>query len=429
MSDFVFPKIIWRYWHQGWDNAPFPLKYCTESVQHYAPDWKIVDLDCKSVKDYIDIPKELERADFPLATLSDLIRIKLLDQYGGVWIDSTVFLNRNLTEFLQPLQGDFFCFWRWKEKRTMSSWFLAAKKGSYIARKTADRFAQTITSAEFLEQNCIYFNKWRGSPNYFIFHRIFNSLSETDNSFGEIVKAMPFEYSKIVMHCFHHGWNKPIPHEYETLIRSDAAPMIKLSYSVKEKDFNPESTLALLLKKMRGEEMKDHGHLHVSSGLRTTFMFNSFINRPDKIGEYAGQFESDSDLKLCSEAYPKYHVYNFSSLDNKHGAQLLIPHDTARMFLRFQQGSNYSQAREFAFIDSDVENKYPDPDMRTMLSLALNLRRLRRQYFFYRLSSHFTFGKLRQRCTQEKRRLRTILKKAETFAAESLADLLEWGGY
>lgn len=100
-----------------------------------------------------------------------------------------------------------------------------------------------------------------------------------------------------------------------------------------------------------------YNHLHISSGLRTTQIYNSFINRPDKVGQFAGQFESEGDLNLCSEKYSKYHVYNFSSTDNRHGAQLLIPHDENRMFLRFQEGNGYSKPREVAFIDDNAVKK------------------------------------------------------------------------
>ena len=137
----MFPKTIWRYWGQGWNNVPFMIKYCSESIRHYAKDWNIVDLDATSIGRYIQLPEELLKIEnFPVATLADLIRIMLLEKYGGVWIDATIFLNTELTPFLEPVDGDFFCFWRHKEKVTMSNWFLAAAKGSYIASIMSKNF-------------------------------------------------------------------------------------------------------------------------------------------------------------------------------------------------------------------------------------------------------------------------------------------------
>ena len=446
----LFPKIIWRYWHQGWDNAPFPLNYITESIHHYAPDWELIDLDCKSAKNYIEIPAEVDIPNFPLPSISDLTRIKLLEKYGGVWIDPTVFLNQNLTEFLEPLQGDFFCFWRWEHKVAMSNWFLAAKKGSYIAKLTSEAFSKAICSPAFIQENQQYFGKWRGSPNYFIFHHTFESLIQTDKGFAELIKAMPFRDSLDGLIVPFYGWNKPVPSEYEHLIL-EKAPMVKLSYSVKEHDYNPESSLGFLLKKMKGEMPRLHHYLHVNTSLRTSRIYDSFINCPDKVGEYAGQFESEGDLKITPVPYSHYHVYNFSSMDRKHGAQLLIPHDTARIFLRFQQGNSYSEARELAFLDDTIsikalaeqnigklsekmllealgnkkelarlaaEMKKASEENRTLrllLHLALNRRPLQFRYFLYRLASHITLGKLRCQCTQEKRRLRALLLKMKSF--------------
>ena len=117
----MFPKKIWRYWAQGWTDVPFAVDCCTKSINHYAADWEIINIDDTSLKNYINLPSKID--SIPIQIKSDVIRILLLKEYGGVWIDATVFLNMNFTEFMTPLYGDFFCFWRWPNKVSMSSWF------------------------------------------------------------------------------------------------------------------------------------------------------------------------------------------------------------------------------------------------------------------------------------------------------------------
>jgi len=345
----MFPKKIWRYWAQGWENAPFMVQHCTESIYHYAPDWEIINLDDDNIGEYIELPEILlKEPNFPKATLSDLIRILLLKKYGGVWIDATIFLNTNLTEFLAPLDGDFFCFWRWPHKAAMSSWFLASKKEGYIASTCADEFLKVLTK-DFIERNRELFSKWRGSPDYFIFHKTFESIAKVDKKYNSIIQNMQFKDSINVLMDTLNGYNKDCCHESESYL--SFTPMYKLSYSVNDKNYNKNSIVEKMINKMKSIYNPPLKHLHTSLGLRTFHMYNSFLNIPEKVKDIAGPLESEGDLKLCADKASRYHVYNFSSHDGKNGAQILAPYGSSRLFYRYQVGDAFSSARELAYRD------------------------------------------------------------------------------
>lgn len=347
----MFPKIIWHYWEQGWDNAPFVVQECLKSLKHYAPDWEIINLDKKSLNNYIDLPSKIFKIeDFPIQPISDLIRILLLKKYGGVWIDATTYLNVNLTNFLYNIECDFFCFWRWSNKTTMSTWFMAAKEDSCIAKIMSEEFTNYLTSDDFINNNKKYFKKWRGSPNYYVFHKLFEQLSHKNLIFMKKIQEMPFIDSTPMLQSVFSGWNKDVPLEIAINVFNNL-PMVKLSHSIGINEFNKNSVLGLLMKKMNGNINKNESHIHICSGLRTTLVFNSFINKPEKIAKYAGQFESESDLKLCNEKFSHYHVYNFSSIDYKNGSQLLIPYGANRIFIRYQIDDRFSSPRELAYKD------------------------------------------------------------------------------
>lgn len=368
----MFPKKIWRYWAQGWENAPFMVRYCTEAVQHYAPDWEIINLDDKNIGEYIDLPAYLKNSsNFPIQPISDLIRVKLLDKYGGVWLDATAFLNTNLTAFLTPLDGEFFCFWRWEKKVSMSSWFLAASKGSYICNRLAEDFEKLLLSNEFLSENEVYFSKWRGSPNYFAFHKLLEKLTKEDIKFNSIINNMTFIDSTPLLMPQFNGWNKDISHEYlQTVLKN--YPVIKLTHLIKEENYNTNSILEVLLKKMKGASFDNIPHFHLSNSMRPVRVFNSFINLPSKVKYMAGSFESEGDLKLCKEKYSRYHIYNFPSVDEKHGVQLLIPYEANRLFLRSQKDNTFSIARELAYRD-EIE------------TLKKEIETLRHEFFWERI--------------------------------------------
>ena len=72
-------------------------------------NWKINLLNSNNVKDYLDINEFPKNYDtFSSAHKSDLIRLKLLKKYGGVWMDAgTIINNKNELEklFKDTLDG------------------------------------------------------------------------------------------------------------------------------------------------------------------------------------------------------------------------------------------------------------------------------------------------------------------------------------
>ena len=95
-------RIVWTFWWQGIDTLPEVLKMCLESHRRY-----IVDSDIEYIfitKDnffkYVTIPEyiqdKLERGIISLTHFSDLLRICLLEKYGGAWIDITLLITNDL---------------------------------------------------------------------------------------------------------------------------------------------------------------------------------------------------------------------------------------------------------------------------------------------------------------------------------------------
>ena len=180
----MFPKIIWRYWEQGWDKEPFVVKYCSQSVSKYANDWDIRNLDRESIKKYVDVDKYNEiLKGYPIQIVSDFLRSLLLKTYGGVWLDATCFLNSSLTKYLSSVDNEYFCLFRYPWKVGVSNWFLAAQDDSYIAKVVFDTYKEHILSEEFLRYNQDQFSNWKSSPNYFCWHRMFENIIKTDEKF------------------------------------------------------------------------------------------------------------------------------------------------------------------------------------------------------------------------------------------------------
>ncbi len=106
------PKIIWTCWWQGMDNAPLLVKKCIASMQQYARDYEVRIIDSQNISQFIHIPnyivEKYEKGIIPTAHFSDIIRLLLLKQYGGIWIDSTILLTGAMPDYI--LDADLFLF-------------------------------------------------------------------------------------------------------------------------------------------------------------------------------------------------------------------------------------------------------------------------------------------------------------------------------
>lgn len=114
-KDLKTDKIIWQYWGQGFENLPEVVKVCYKSIDRYKNDYIVIRLTDDTIDEYIDIPdfiykKFKENNSFKRAFFSDIIRLYLLSAYGGIWIDSTIYLTEPIPNNLS--NKDFFMFQR-----------------------------------------------------------------------------------------------------------------------------------------------------------------------------------------------------------------------------------------------------------------------------------------------------------------------------
>lgn len=92
IQNFRIPKIVWIYWDS---DKPLLIKQIEENTHKKLSSWDVRYLDKDSVSQYIsDFPEKF----YSLNKMhqSDWIRLKLLDLYGGCWIDAGIIINDGL---------------------------------------------------------------------------------------------------------------------------------------------------------------------------------------------------------------------------------------------------------------------------------------------------------------------------------------------
>ena len=93
----VNSNIIWIFWWQGLDSAPYIVKKCVQSITKFYPDCIIHIIDRINLSDFIEIDSKImdkvQAGIISYTHFSDIVRMKLLSKYGGTWMDSTIFLT------------------------------------------------------------------------------------------------------------------------------------------------------------------------------------------------------------------------------------------------------------------------------------------------------------------------------------------------
>ena len=159
---------IYFCWLQGEAHLPPIIRCCYNSLKQNAGRYKIVFLDEKNFSQYVDIAPHImdkfRAGKITRTHFSDILRINLLDQYGGLWLDSTILVTEPLENHRDFWQMPFFTQRFHKEKNIRS------------------KFAQYITFgmwASFIQGTAI-----RHNP-LFTFEK--NFLNEYWRDFDELI--------------------------------------------------------------------------------------------------------------------------------------------------------------------------------------------------------------------------------------------------
>lgn len=124
-------------WFQGEENAPALVKACFRSMRHHLKQ-ELVILDEKSLFEWISLPDYIidkwKKGAITHAAFSDICRVELLYQHGGVWLDATDFVTAPLPEFI--MNEDFFVFMAGNKVRgnyaKIQSCFMRGRKSNPI---------------------------------------------------------------------------------------------------------------------------------------------------------------------------------------------------------------------------------------------------------------------------------------------------------
>lgn len=86
------PKIIWTLWYQNDSEIPLVPRVCLDRMQHLE-GYTVNILNKGNLSNFIDISDlidKVESKEIAIQHFSDVVRMRLLRKYGGIWLDSTI---------------------------------------------------------------------------------------------------------------------------------------------------------------------------------------------------------------------------------------------------------------------------------------------------------------------------------------------------
>ena len=219
---------IFLFWHQGFENAPELVKTCVRSIQKYAEGHEVVLLDKDNYTEWVSMEdyvlEALENHSIGLAHFSDIFRLKLLVEYGGIWIDSTVLLTNpiptdilhaKLFLFKESTKQDLLL----QNRGCVSNWFIVGDKDNDLLFYT-------------LNLILYYVKQHKSFHDYYMFHWILTFVFRDNLCAWE---EMPF-YPNVMPHYLQFcEYNKPYDIDKWDKIKNISFAH-KLSYKLKAED-------------------------------------------------------------------------------------------------------------------------------------------------------------------------------------------------
>jgi hypothetical protein len=148
-STASIPKIIWTYWQAT--PPPAFIQACVDNWRHHAPDHQVRLLDRSSLDAWLPAL----RPDFdslPAYRQADWLRVQLLARHGGVWMDASMLLSRDLSwlhETQKRRAADYVGFYidRYTTRPALpiiENWMMASVPGGRFVTALAAAFDQAL---------------------------------------------------------------------------------------------------------------------------------------------------------------------------------------------------------------------------------------------------------------------------------------------
>ena len=180
LSNDKVPKIIWTYWDT--DEVPEIVKISMKSWRKTSPQYIINLMNKKNVEELISLPENWK--NLPSYRQSDIIRLRLLEKYGGVWIDASTILLEDLDKFISKDNLTFFITPKSSlENPVFENWFISAPPNNKVIKIWIEEVLLALPNNDrYIIDSNIDNVQIVGDVNYLICHLALKNIYEKDKS-------------------------------------------------------------------------------------------------------------------------------------------------------------------------------------------------------------------------------------------------------
>ncbi|MCH5229352.1 MAG: hypothetical protein J1F12_05080 [Muribaculaceae bacterium] len=200
---------IFSIWYQGEQNAPKLVKLCFQRLKEIYGG-RYVILDSESISEWVDLPdyiwKKWNEGKISKAHFSDICRVALLYQHGGMWFDATDYLTSKVPEWIE--EADLFIYQegnRITPGTLIQSCFMRAKKGHPLF-------------GAWLKMIYKYWKEEDRLVHYFLLHYLLRFLVENNPDISRLYYTMPQIDQTPTHNLWHYNCDMPYsPEKYQEL--------------------------------------------------------------------------------------------------------------------------------------------------------------------------------------------------------------------
>lgn len=213
-------NAVFTMWWQGIDEMPEVVKSCTKSLDKLRKE--VIILTKENVKDYVSLPdyiwEKFENGIISRTHLSDIIRVAVIAMYGGVWIDSTVYIADTVPSYMTEELFVFKQSPQLREVRSYANWWIAAPAGNNLIIKQ-------------LSALLVYWKHETKLLDYYIFHILWKKNIDLEPKYQEELNKILERYTDTT-HLLLRRYDK-IFNEEEWELLKQISPVFKCTYKWK----------------------------------------------------------------------------------------------------------------------------------------------------------------------------------------------------
>jgi hypothetical protein len=176
----MIPKIIWTYWHSI-EKMPDFVKKCIDTWRFHNSDYIINVVTSKTLSKYVGFEETYKIKHWKFMDsaqrMSDLVRLSILNKYGGIWMDASCVCFESL-DWVNSYGKDVIIY-QIPEIKVPESWFIACTRENEYIQKVNKEFREEIPRFDSIDEyisKCMNTDGLDFDFNYLLIYLVLNKF-------------------------------------------------------------------------------------------------------------------------------------------------------------------------------------------------------------------------------------------------------------